>query len=350
MRALRYTSYGGPVRVVDVPSPSCPRDGVLVRVGATGVCRSDWHAWQGHDPVPLPMVPGHELAGVVAEVGPDVPSAAGWAVGDRVTAPFVMGCGRCADCRAGAAQVCADQQQPGFTYDGSFAEVVAVPAVATNLVRLPDDLDVVAAAALGGRFATAHRAVAARGGLGAGEWLLVVGCGGLGLSAVAVGRALGARVVAADVVPAALEEARAAGAEAVLEVPTGSDGPERLARAVRDVTDGGAHVALDAVGSPAALAGGGLSLRRRGRHVQAGLLLGDAARSAVPMDRVVAWELDLLGSHGMAAADYPPMLDLVARAGIDLGSLVAGTAPLEAGGEVLASLGGAGRGVTVLVP
>ena len=103
----------------------------MVRVGATGVCRSDWHAWKGHDPVPLPQIPGHELAGVVANVGESVTR---WRVGDRVTVPFVCGCGQCALCLSGDTQVCPDQTQPGFTGPGSFADLVPLHAADTNLV------------------------------------------------------------------------------------------------------------------------------------------------------------------------------------------------------------------------
>src|SRR6187549_330581 len=136
--------------VVDVPEPDCPADGAVIRVVATGVCRSDWHAWQGHDPVRLPHVPGHELAGVIAAVGSRVTTRR---VGERVTVPFVCGCGTCAYCLAGDAQVCPDQTQPGFTGPGSFAELVAVHGADTNLVRLPESIDFVTAASLGCRFA-----------------------------------------------------------------------------------------------------------------------------------------------------------------------------------------------------
>ena len=118
MKAVRYDAYGAAPALVDVPPPRCPDDGVVVEVRATGVCRSDWHAWQGHDPVALPHVPGHELAGVVVEVGRRVRTRR---VGDRVTVPFVCGCGRCEHCLSGDAQVCPDQSQPGFTMPGSFA-------------------------------------------------------------------------------------------------------------------------------------------------------------------------------------------------------------------------------------
>ena len=201
MRAVVYSGYGVTPELMEVADPACPADGVVIAVGATGVCRSDWHAWQGHDPVALPHIGGHEFAGVIAATGPEVTR---WQAGDRVTVPFACGCGRCAYCLAGGAQVCPRQTQPGFTGPGSFAEFVAVYAADANLVALEPTVDFVTAACLGCRFATAFRAVNAHGRVRAGDWLAVHGCGGVGLSAVMIASALGARVVAVNVVPAAL--------------------------------------------------------------------------------------------------------------------------------------------------
>ncbi|HET6533421.1 MAG TPA: alcohol dehydrogenase catalytic domain-containing protein, partial [Actinoplanes sp.] len=250
MRAIRYDAVGAEPRFTEVPAPGCPADGAVIEVRATGVCRSDWHAWRGHDPVPLPHIPGHEFAGVVAEMGRDVRS---FAVGDRVTSPFVNGCGRCAWCRTGRAQVCPDQTQPGFTHPGSFADLVAVRAADLNLVRLPDAVDFVAAAALGCRFATAFRAVVAQGRVAAGERVAVHGCGGVGLSAVMIAAALGAEVTAVDPSPAARDRALAVGARwATDPMPPGAQ-----SRAAEVIPPGvqskapadGVHVAIDAVGS-----------------------------------------------------------------------------------------------------
>ncbi|WP_254773938.1 zinc-dependent alcohol dehydrogenase family protein [Microbacterium sp. cf046] len=312
-----------------MPAPQCPDDGVLVEVRATGVCRSDWHAWQGHDPVPLPNVPGHEFAGVIAAVGPRVLTRR---VGERVTAPFVCGCGRCEWCAAGEAQVCPNQSQPGFTMPGSFAELVAVPAADLNIVPLPEDLDFVTAASLGCRFATAYRALTVHGRVSAGEWVVVHGCGGVGLSAVMIASALGARVVAVDVSAPALELARTFGAEATVEA--GTDVVDRIL----DITGGGASVSLDAVGSTATAVASVSSLRRRGRHVQIGLLLGDHAAPPLPMGQVVANELEIYGSHGMAARDYPAMLDLVASGRVRPDLLVGAVIELEDAGAALAAM------------
>ena len=344
VKAVVYAGYGAVPVLTQVADPECPADGVVVAVGATGMCRSDWHAWKGHDPVTLPHIGGHEFAGVVVAAGPGV---TGWHAGDRVTVPFACGCGSCEHCLAGDAQVCPRQTQPGFTGPGSFAELVAVHAADANLVALPADLDFVTAACLGCRFATAFRAVTAHGRVRPGDWLAVHGCGGVGLSAVMIGAALGARVLAVDVSAAALARARGLGAEATVDAGAARAGPEDLAAAIRELTGGGAHVSIDALGSPAMAADSVRCLRRRGRHVQVGLLPGGPA--PIPMDLVIARELEIYGSHGMAARDYSDMMRLVADGTLRPGLLIGEVIALGDVGRALAAMDGpAGAGMTVV--
>jgi len=345
VRAVVYPGFGVRPELTAAADPACPDDGVVIAVGATGVCRSDWHAWKGHDPVELPHIGGHEFAGVIAQAGPAVTR---WRAGDRVTVPFVCGCGRCAYCRAGDAQVCPQQTQPGFTGPGSFAELVAVHAADVNLVALPPAVDFVTAACLGCRFATAFRAVTAHGRIRPGQWLAVHGCGGAGLSAVLIGVALGARVAAVDVAPAALERARELGAEAVVQARSADPGV-----AVAEITGGGADVSLDALGSPVTAANSVRCLRRRGRHVQVGLLLDGPA--PLPMDVVVARELEIYGSHGMAASDYPAMMAMIADGTLRPGLLTGPVIGLDGIGRALAAMdepatGAAGMTVARLLP
>ncbi len=327
MRAVVLDAVRARPEVRQVPDPTAPPAGVVVEVAATGMCRSDWHAWAGHDDIAFPHVPGHELAGVVVEVGAEV---GGWRVGDRVTVPFVCGCGTCDWCRSGNAQVCPDQQQPGFTHWGSFAEYVALHAADANLVAVPEQVDLATAAALGCRFATAYRALVGRARLGAGEWVTVVGAGGVGLSTVMIAAATGARVVAVDRNPEALALASSLGAEHTL-LADGTDVPA----AVAELTGGGSHVSVDAVGSEQTCADAILGLRRRGRHVQVGLLPPVEGHPRVPMARVIGWELDVLGSHGMAAADYPAMMELIGTGALRPQLLVERTVGLEAAAAML---------------
>lgn len=268
-------------------------------------------------------------------VGADVTR---WREGDRVTVPFTNACGTCATCATGHHQICDDQRQPGFTHWGAFAELVRLDWADVNLVALPEDMGFAAAASLGCRFATAWRAVLQVGRARAGEWVTVLGCGGVGLSAIMIARAAGARVVALDVSPAALEMARSVGAEVAVEA--GTD--------VRDVTGGGAHLSLDAIGHPAAVDASVRGLRKHGRHVQVGLLPEPAA---VPMDVVIARELELRGSHGLAAHAYPAMLDLVAAGRLDPARLITRRIGLDEVPDALAAMSTSSpAGVTVIAP
>ena len=343
MRALMMDRIAGPLAVREAGDPVAPEDGVVVRVMATGLCRSDWHAWAGHDDVALPHVPGHELAGVVQSVGARVTR---WKPGDRVTVPFVCGCGDCEWCRRGDAQVCPHQQQPGFTHWGSFAELVALHAADTNLVAIPDTVGFEAAASLGCRFATAHRALTARARLRPGETLTVVGAGGVGLSCVQIGVALGATVLVVDRTERSLELAASLGAAHTVLTSPGTDSAATVQRLT-----GGTHVAVDAVGTEETCATSIHSLRRRGRHVQIGLLPPVDGHPRVPMDRVIAWELDVLGSHGMAAADYPGMLELITAGRLHPELLVERVVGLEDAAGLLPRLGTASpAGITLVDP
>src|SRR5437762_5180235 len=223
MKAVCYDTFEGPLRLVDVPDPTPTPDGVVVRVGASGLCRSDWHGWKGHDAdVKQPHEQAHEFAGTVTQTGKDVLK---WKNGDRITVPFSMGCGTCERCRAGDEQICDRYYQPGFTGWGSFAEFVALPYADVNLVRLPppDAMTFTTAALLGCRFATAYRAVVGQGRTRPGEWVAVHGCGGVGLSATMIAQAQGAHVIGVDIAGDKLELARACGAEIVIDATATAD-------------------------------------------------------------------------------------------------------------------------------
>jgi alcohol dehydrogenase len=329
MKAVLYESFGEAPKVVSVEDPTPPVHGVVVKVEATGVCRSDWHGWMGHDPdITLPHVPGHELAGSVVAVGDGVTR---WTVGDRVTTPFVCGCGHCPECHAGHQQVCEHQLQPGFTHWGSFAEFVAIHNADLNLVALPDAMEFATAASLGCRFATSFRAVVDQGRAGAGQWVAVHGCGGVGLSAVMIASAVGANVVGIDIADDKLALARELGAVATVNAAEVADVPE----AVMEITRGGAHVSLDALGHPTTCFNSVASLRRRGKHVQVGLMLADHATPQVPMARIIGWELEILGSHGMQAHRYGAMLDMMQTGKLDPARLIGKRISLNEAPEAL---------------
>jgi alcohol dehydrogenase len=329
MKAAVFETFQGEVEVQNVDDPSPSRSGAVIRVMATGVCRSDWHGWMGHDPdITLPHVPGHELAGVVEAVGDDVSR---FSPGDRITVPFVCGCGDCAECRSGNEQVCDRQTQPGFTHWGAYAELVAIDNADINLVQLPDDVNFLTAASLGCRFATSFRAIVAQGRVQAGDRVAVHGCGGVGLSAVMIAAAFGAEVIAVDVDDSALDMARAAGAaETINSRETAS-----VVEALREKSAGGVHLSVDALGSRETCVNSIAALRKRGRHVQVGLLAGDDYRPPLPMELVIANELEIVGSHGMQAHAYGPMLEMISAGALRPDLLVGQTVDLETAAAAL---------------
>jgi len=332
MKAVVYESFSAPPQLTTVPDPTPETSGVVIKVMATGVCRSDWHGWVGHDPdIHLPHVPGHEFSGIVEAVGKQVTK---WRVGDRVTVPFVAGCGHCPECHSGNHQVCDHQFQPGFTHWGSFAEYVSIHQADINLVALPETLDFTTAASLGCRFVTSFRAVVDQGKTSAGQWVAVHGCGGVGLSAIMIANAIGANVIAIDISEDKLALARALGAVATVnaaKVPN-------VVEAVLEITGGGAHVSLDALGHPTTCFNSISNLRKRGKHVQVGLMLGEHSTPAIPMSKVIAHELEILGSHGMQAHRYDAMFAMMKSGKLAPEKLIGRTINLEESINVLMNM------------
>ncbi len=344
MRAMYFEAFGQRPEIRTVPDPAPAENGVVVKVAASGLCRSDWHGWKGHDPdIHLPHVPGHELAGTIVAVGRGVRR---YRTGQRVTVPFVAGCGHCPECLSGNPQVCPEQFQPGFTAWGSFAEYVALDYADTNLVALPDAVDDPTAASLGCRFATSFRAVVDQGRVRPGEWVAVHGCGGVGLSAIMIAAALGANPIGVDIAADKLAFARECGAVACIDSTVTPD----VVGAIRDLTGGGAHVSLDALGHPATCMNSIRCLRRRGRHVQVGLMLAENATPAVPMAQIIAQELEIYGSHGIQASRYEALLTMLAAGRIDPGRLVRRHIRLEEAIDPLMEMDRADQpGISVIV-
>lgn len=343
MKGLLYTSFQGDITVEDLPHPEAQENSVVIEVKATGLCRSDWHGWMGHDPdISLPHVPGHEFSGIVSEVGPGIKN---WSVGDRVTVPFVGGCGHCEPCHSGNQQVCDRQFQPGFTAWGSFAEYVAIDYADLNLVRLPDSMNFVTAASLGCRFITSFRAIVDVGKVVGGEWVVVFGCGGVGLSAIMIAKAMGAQVIAVDIDDDKLHIASKIGA---LKTINGKTSPD-VVEEVHSMTKGGAHLSLDALGSRETCYQSIASLRTRGRQVQVGLMSGEDADPAIPMHLVIAKELQILGSHGMQAHRYTAVLEMVKSGALQPELLIGETITLQEAAQKLLELNQfSAHGVTVI--
>ena len=343
MRAAVYEQFQQPIVIREVPPPKPSDDGVVIAVKACGICRSDWHGWMGNDPdIRLPHVPGHELAGVVETVGANVRN---FKRGDRVTVPFVCGCGDCPECRSGNQQVCDRQFQPGFTAWGAFAEQVAIDYADSNLVLLLDEIDFVTASSLGCRFITSFRAVKEQGRIEPDQWLAVWGCGGVGLSAIMIAKGLGARVVAVDIEDDKLEFARSLGADALVN----SKNVANAVDAVKDIVDGGAHVSIDALGHPSLAFDSISCLRKRGKHIQVGIMEAGEHRTAIPMNLVIGRELEILGSHGMQAHKYAEMFEMIRDGRLEPKKLIGKTVTLAEGAEELMKMNTfSSVGVTVI--
>ena len=320
MRAAFVEGFADPLGIGEAPDPVCPEDGVVLRVLACGVCRSDWHGWVGEHPrVTRGSILGHEYCGEVVAAGP----RARYAVGDRLIAPFILACGECPNCRQGVSNTCLDQVIPGFTHPGAYAEYVAVPRD-HNLVRLPDGMAPRLAAGLGCRVTTAWHALTDRANVRAAEWVAIHGTGGIGQAAALLAKALGAQVVVVDIVQDKLDNALALGADAAVNAADGD-----VPQAIRQITGGGGHVSVEALGIEATTNASIECLRPLGRHVQIGMPVGHTAHMRINMNAVYLGNLALYGTRGMPAWKYPSLLTLVDRGLVDLSPLVAREVPLS---------------------
>ena len=323
MKVAVYEEFQGPISITSASDPVPPESGVILKVEASGLCHSDWHGWMGHDPdIILPHVPGHEFSGTIMTIGKNVKN---WIEGQRVTVPFVGGCGSCSQCQSGNQQVCDHQFQPGFTAWGSFAEYVAIDYADINLVELPQDINFLDAAGLGCRFITAYRGIREQGKLTSDQSIAIHGCGGVGLSAIQIAKGIGAKVIAIDINDEKCKLAKDLGADYTINAST-----TNVVQAVKDLSGGGVHVSIDALGHTVTCLNSINGLRKRGKHVQIGLMTASHASPPIPMPLVVANELEILGSHGMQAQKYGEMFDFIKAAGINLGKMITKTISLEA--------------------
>ncbi|WP_174731210.1 zinc-dependent alcohol dehydrogenase family protein [Mesobacillus harenae] len=327
MRALVLEELKKPLVVREMPDPECTPDGVVIKVEANGVCRSDWHAWQGDwewigIQLPLPHVLGHEFSGIVEEVGANIKN---FKQGDRVIVPFTIGDGTCPYCQSGHHNICENVQLPGFTSWGGYGRYTHVPNADVNLTKLPDSISFVEAAGMGCRFMTAFHGITDQARVRPGEWVAVHGCGGVGLSAVQIATALGANVIAVDIGDDKLEFAKGLGAVATVNARK-VNAPE----AIKEITKGGAHVSIDALGIKQTCQSSIMSLRKRGRHLQIGLTSREEeGMIPIPIDLIALSEIQLVGSLGMQPSRYPYMLQMVEQGRLNPGKLVTSTISLE---------------------
>lgn len=323
--------------------PRAPGAGeVRVRVRAAGICRSDAHYRAGLSPMgPLPLTLGHEVAGVIEELGSDVSEVR---VGDRVCLHYLLTCGACAPCVAGRESFCARGAMLGHHVDGGFAESVTVPA--RNAVPLPARIPFEHGAIMMCSSATALHALR-RGRLQPGETVAVFGAGGLGFSALQLARALGARAVfAVDLSPDKLDAARRLGA-----VPVDASAGDAVARLMAETEGAGVDVTLDLVGLPLTMRQAITSLAPQGRAVLVGL--SDQPLTLDPYREILGREAELIGSNDHTLAELSELFGLAERGALELSAAVTRTVPLEAAAinETLDALEQNRAGIrTVVVP
>lgn len=349
MRAAVIEELNKPLVVRDVPDPECPPDGAIVRVGANGICRTDWHLWTGDWTwrgltIKPPFVLGHEFSGTIEEVGCDV---TGWRKGDRVIFPMNPGEGTCEWCMSGNQHICDSGAKlvPGVSYWGAFGEYVAVRYADVNLVRLPDSISFVDSASMACRYIAAFHGLVDKADVCGGEWVVVHGCGGMGLSAVQIAAAVGGKVIAVDVSEKALAAARELGAVHIINSRT--DNP---VEAIKMLTNGGAQVSVDALGIEETCQNSVLSLRKLGRHVQLGhTTRREAGYVPLPIDVILLNELKLFGAFGMQGQRFGTMLSMCETGTLKPGKVVYQKVGLDGVSGVLEAMGSYGTtGVVVI--
>ena len=319
MKAVRLIKPGQPVETREIPVPQVgPRD-VLARVEAAGICHSDVHYRVGISPVyPLPLTLGHEVAGVIEQVGVEVTNVR---IGDRVCLHYMVTCGDCIYCSQGSEQFCTLGQMLGKNRDGGYAEYISVPA--RNAFLLPDEISFEHGAIMMCSSATSFHALR-KGRVKAGETVAVFGVGGLGMSAVQLARAFGALdVYAVDINADKLKMAEGFGA-----IPVNAAETDPVAEIKRLTGGRGADVALELIGLPLTVRQCVESLVLFGRAVMVGL--SDKTTEIAPYRELICREAEIIGSADHLAHELPTLIELVRRGTLDLSSVVTQTVPLDA--------------------
>ena len=321
MKAAIYNRFNGVIEIKQVDDPVVTDEDAIIEVKASGICRSDWHGWKGHDPdIRLPHVPGHEFSGIVKEVGNKVRS---FQPGDRITTPFCCGCSICPQCLKGNQHICDNHFQPGFTDWGSFAQYVRIKNADFNLVKLPSSIDFVSAAGLGCRFITAFHGIVNQGKIDPSMSVAIHGCGGVGLSAIMIAASYGAKVIAIDINELNLQKAKSFGAEYTIDASR-----EEVVDKLLKIIDGGVDLSMDALGSQETSTNSINCLAKKGKHIQVGIL-GSEKDIAVSTADLIAKEIEIIGSHGMPIADYNLIFELIMSKKIDPSLLIDRTVNLE---------------------
>jgi alcohol dehydrogenase len=314
MRGAVLKEYGEPLEIEERDTPTIDDDEVLVKTEACGICRSDWHGWQGDyawldgGAVTKGNILGHEPAGTILETGANIEN---FAEGDQVVVPFNIVCGKCNKCRDGDSHMCENLLNYGFddgAQPGAFGTHLRIPNADFNLARIPEGISAHEMAGLGCRYITSYHAIADRSGIDAGDWVAVHGCGGIGLSAVNVATALGGNVIAVDLEDDKLKLAEEMGA---VETVNGTD-IEDVPGEIQTITNGGAQISVDGLGIRTTCLNSINSVERTGTHVQIGITTSEEeGRIDMPIDYMLHSEIDCITAKGFQPHRYGEIFRLM---------------------------------------
>jgi 6-hydroxycyclohex-1-ene-1-carbonyl-CoA dehydrogenase len=313
--AMKAAVFHGPekgLKIEDIPTPKAGPGEVLVRVAACGACHTDLHYIEHGVPTfkKPPIVLGHEASGIVEEVGADVANVK---KGQRVLIPAVLTCGKCAFCRQGRENICADMKMLGNHFDGAYAEFVAVPS--KDLLDLPAAIPLREASVIADALSTPYHAVRNRAQVRPGDTVVVFGCGGVGINAVQLAALAGGFVIAVDVNDRKLEWASQFGASKTINASR----VEKVSKEIKKLTGGGADIVLEVIGNPRTFEEAFESVRIGGRLVAVGYT---HESSAIVPGKIMFKELEVIGSLGCRPVDYIPLIRMVAQGKIDLSRIV----------------------------
>lgn len=340
MRAVRLVEPGRPLELQEIDVPHVGAMDVLVRVRAAGICHSDAHYRAGRSAVkPLPMTLGHEVAGVVERVGEGVTTVK---VGDRVCLHYMVTCGHCAYCNRGQEQFCTSGAMIGKYRDGGYADYIAVSA--RSVFSLPAEIPFEQGAIMMCSSATSLHALN-KARLRPGETVAVFGVGGLGMSAVQLARAFGAR----DVFAVDIEAGKLALAEQFGAIPVNASDTDPV-REIKRLTDGrGVDVALELIGLPLTMGQAFRSLAIQGRVAIAGIT--ERCFDVAPYYDLISKEAEIVGVSDHLAQELPLLIEWARSGKLDLSRVITDTVPLDADAinSVLDRLENFGEDVRVVI-
>jgi 6-hydroxycyclohex-1-ene-1-carbonyl-CoA dehydrogenase len=301
MKAAVFYGPKQPLKIEEYPEPQIGPDDILVKVTACGLCHTDLHYIDHGVPTfkKPPLILGHEASGTVAEIGANVKNMK---IGDRILLPAVLTCGTCEFCRIGRENICQNMVMFGNHIDGAYAEYVRAPA--KDAFILPPEIPLEEGCIIADATSTPYHAVKNRAQVKPGDTVAVFGCGGVGVNLVQLSAAVGATVIAVDIVDQKLQWAKKLGAVYTLNAKQSPD----IVKDIRKMTKGGVDIAFEAIGNPQTITSAFNSLKKGGRLCVVGYTDKDMVISAA---KTMFFEMEIIGSLGCRPVDYPRLIEMV---------------------------------------